>query len=73
MTTRPPSACDSCIHRISETACEAFDEIPERFLLLGEAHTEREPEQSNGVVWDFAPGAEQEFDFWDRLRQVELR
>lgn len=66
-----PSACDSCIHRISDSTCDAFpDGIPEQFILGREAHTTPTKEQKNAIVWEFAPGTEPEFEDWKNFQEA---
>lgn len=65
-----PSACDSCIHRLTDGSCEAFTRIPDRFIVWGESHTTPIPDQKNRVVWEFAPGTEPEFEDWKSLQEA---
>jgi len=66
-----PSICDSCIHRISDSTCDAFQEgIPERFILDGGSHTTPTKSQKNTIVWEFAPGTEPEFEDWKNFQEA---
>jgi hypothetical protein len=63
-----PSQCDSCANRINNTTCLAFPQgIPEDFLLWANSHNTPTKSQKNAIVWEFAPGTEQEFQTWKDL------
>lgn len=72
MTTRSPSTCDSCIHRLSESTCQAFPRgIPEDILMDGALHNAPRKGQGNRIVWEFAPGTDQEFQNWKESVEVD--
>lgn len=70
MSRQTPSVCDSCVQRITADSCRAFDSIPLDILSKGSTHDRPREFQRNDVVWEFAPGTEQEFDDWRRLRDL---
>lgn len=65
-----PAVCDSCIHRINKTACEAFDRIPESILEYGETHDAPISDQQNGIVWEFAPGTDSALEDWRKYMEL---
>lgn len=70
MTQKLPVVCDSCIHRLTDSTCEAFPKgIPDQFILDGEAHTTPTKSQGNKIVWKFAPGTEPEFEDWKAFQE----
>jgi len=72
MTQIQPVACDSCIHRITATSCEAFDLIPTRISTWGDPHNSPVKGQGNSITWDFAPGTQQEFDLWKSVMETSV-
>lgn len=69
MTESLTPVCSSCIHRVSETSCEAFDLIPGSIRVWAAPHSVPIEGQGNPVGWSFAPGTEEEFEDWKRQQE----
>ena len=71
MTEQLPIVCNSCLHRLTNTTCNAFPKgIPEDIRVWGDPHNTPTASQANKIVWEFAPGTEQEFQDWKNFQEA---
>jgi hypothetical protein len=65
-----PIECNSCIHRLTNSSCRAFSQIPEDIVVWAAPHDKPTPSQKNEIVWQFKPGKESELEDWKSLQNA---